>query len=182
MRQKIFGTSEHRALVSFLMKFLKKFTEKERKEERFLLKIDKSAIFLFIFLNFPTQGRLCSAFLRQKTYFLQDVRQSRTTQVQVLTIGRADQRFYAPETILTSEPAHYRLCLLESKRISEGAQERPCLLERTGTGFRRCTVQLRGDNTHEWAQLIQAQLICSFLRERGEGKYKWKRMELKLKI
>ena len=84
--------------------------------------------------------------------------------------------------MLASEPAHYRLCLLESKRISEGAQERPCLLERTGTGFRRCAAQLRGDNTHEWAQLIQAQLICSFLTEGDWGRYKWKRMELKLKI
>lgn len=89
--------------------------------------------------------------------------------MQVLTIGRADQRFYAPETILTSEPAHYRLCLLESKRISEGAQERPCLLERTGTGFRRCAVQLRGDNTHEWAQLIQAQLMQLFNGGRLRG-------------
>lgn len=87
--------------------------------------------------------------------------------MQVLTIGRADQRFHALESMPASESAHYRLCLLESKRISEGAQERPCLLERTGTGFRRCAAQLRGDNTHEWAQLIQAQLICSFLRERG---------------
>ena len=42
--------------------------------------------------------------------------------------------------------------------------------------------QLRGDNTHEWAQLIQAQLIRSFLTEGDWGKYKWKRMELKLKI
>ena len=64
--------------------------------------------------------------------------------MQVLTIGRADQRFYALESMSTSEPAHYRLCLLESKRISEGAQDRPCLLERTGTGFRRCAAQLRG--------------------------------------
>ena len=85
--------------------------------------------------------------------------------MQVLTIGRADQRFHALESMSTSEPAHYRLCLLESKRISEGTQERSCLLERTGTGFRRCAAQLRGDNTHEWAQLIQAQLICSFLTE-----------------
>ena len=100
----------------------------------------------------------------------------------MLTNERADQRFYALEAISTSEPAHYRLCLLESKRISEGAQERPCLLERTGTGFRRCAAQLRGDNTHEWAQLIQAQLICGFLTEGDWGKYKWKRMELKLKI
>ena len=100
----------------------------------------------------------------------------------MLTRGRADQRFYALESMSTSEPAHYRLCLLESKRISEGAQEKPHLLERTGTGFRRCAAQLRGDNTHEWAQLIQAQLICSFLRERGGRRYKWKRMELKLKI
>ena len=86
--------------------------------------------------------------------------------MQVRTRGRADQRFHAPETISASESAHYRLCLLESKRISEGAQEKPRLLERTGTGFRRCAAQLRGDNTHEWAQLIQTQLICSFLRER----------------
>ena len=84
--------------------------------------------------------------------------------------------------MLASEPAHYRLCLLESKRISEGAQERPCLLERTGTDFRRCAAQLRGDNTHEQAQLIQAQLICSFLTEEAWGRYKWERMELKLKI
>ena len=90
--------------------------------------------------------------------------------MQVRTRGRADQRFHAPESMSTSEPAYYRLCLLESKRISEVAQERPHLLEKTGTGFRRCAAQLRGDNTHEWAQLIQAQLICSFLRERGEGK------------
>lgn len=85
--------------------------------------------------------------------------------MQVLTRGRADQRFYALEFMLTSESAHYRLCLLESMLTSEGAQERPCLLERTGAGFRRCAAQLRGDNTHEWAQLIQAQLICSFLME-----------------
>lgn len=89
--------------------------------------------------------------------------------MQVRTRGRADQRFYILESMSTSEPAHYRPCLLESKRISEGAQERPRLLERTGAGFRRCAAQLRGNNTHEWAQLIQAQLICSFLRER-EGK------------
>ena len=88
----------------------------------------------------------------------------------MLTRGRADQRFHALESMSTSEPAHYRLCLLESKRISEGAQERPCLLERTGTGFRRCAAQLRGDNTHEWAQLIQAQLICSFLKVERLGK------------
>ena len=37
--------------------------------------------------------------------------------------------------MLASEPAHYRLCLLESKRISEGAQEKPCLLERTAQAF-----------------------------------------------
>ena len=92
----------------------------------------------------------------------------------MLTRGRADQRFYALESMSTSEPAHYRLCLLESKRISEDAQERPCLLERTGIGFRRCVAQLKGDNTHEWAQLIQAQLMQLFeggRREeiRGEG-------------
>ena len=87
----------------------------------------------------------------------------------MLTIGRADQRFYALESMSTSEPAHYRLCLLESKHISEGAQERPCPLERTGTGFHRCAAQLRGDNTHEWAQLIQAQLMQLFKgREIGE--------------
>ena len=90
--------------------------------------------------------------------------------MQVLTIGRADQRFHELESMSTSEPAHYRLCLLESKRISEGAQERPCLLERTGTGFRRCVAQLSGDNTHEWAQLIQVQLICSFLKVGRLGK------------
>ena len=90
--------------------------------------------------------------------------------MQVLTRGRADQRFYALEFISTSEPARYRLCLLESKHASEGAQERPCLLERTGTGFRRCAAQLRGDNTHEQAQLIQAQLICSFLKVGRLGK------------
>ena len=43
--------------------------------------------------------------------------------MQVLTRGRADQRFYALKSMSTSEPAHYRLCLLESKRISEGAGE-----------------------------------------------------------
>ena len=84
--------------------------------------------------------------------------------MQVLTRGRAGQRFHALESMSASEPAHYRLCLLESKQTSEGAQERPCLLERTGTGSRRCAAQLRGDNTHEWAQLIQAQLIRSFLK------------------
>ena len=30
--------------------------------------------------------------------------------------------------------------------------------------------QLRGDNTHEWAQLIQTQLICSFLKVGRLGK------------
>ena len=80
----------------------------------------------------------------------------------MLTRGRADQRFYALEAISTSEPAHYRLCLLESKRISEGAQEKPCLLEKTGTGFRRCAAQLRGDNTHEWAQLRWRSLYAAF--------------------
>ena len=80
--------------------------------------------------------------------------------MQVLTRGRADQRFYAPETILTSEPAHYRLCLLESKRISEGAQERPCLLERTDTGFRRCAAQLRGGEGQ--AQLRLRSLYAAF--------------------
>lgn len=79
----------------------------------------------------------------------------------MLTRGRADQRFHALESISTSEPAHYRLCLLESKHTSEGAQERPCLLERTGAGFRRCAAQLRGGEGQ--AQLMQAQLICSFL-------------------
>ena len=88
----------------------------------------------------------------------------------MLTRGRADQRFYALESMPASESAHYRLCLLESKHASEGAQERPCLLERTGTGFRRCAAQLREDNTHEWAQLIQAQLICSFLKVGRLGK------------
>ena len=95
----------------------------------------------------------------------------------MLTRGRADQRFHALESMSTSEPAHYKLCLLESKCISEGAQERPHLLEKTGTGFRRCAAQLRGDNTHEWAQLIQAQLICSFLREKEEGEEEWVRWE-----
>ena len=96
--------------------------------------------------------------------------------MQVLTRGRADQRFYALETMFISEPAHYRLCLLESKRISEGAQERPCLLERTGTGFRRCAAQLREGEGQ--AQLIQVQLICSFLREREEGEEEWVRCEM----
>ena len=83
----------------------------------------------------------------------------------MLTRGRADQHFYALESMSTSEPAHYRLCLLESKRISEGAQERPCLLEKTGTGFRRCTTQLRGGEG-------QVQLsLCSFSQLfKGEGK------------
>ena len=80
--------------------------------------------------------------------------------MQVLTIGRADQRFYALESMSTSEPAHYRLCLLESKRISEGAQERPCLLERTGTGFRRCAAQLRGGGGQ--AQLRWRSLYTAF--------------------
>ena len=84
--------------------------------------------------------------------------------MQVRTSERAEQCFHAPETMSASEPAHYRLCLLENKRTSEGVQEKPCLLERTGAGFRRCAAQLRGGNTHEWAQLIQAQLICSFLK------------------
>lgn len=79
------------------------------------------------------------------------------------TRGRADQRFHTLESMPTSELAHYRLCLLESKRTSESAQERLCLLERMGTGFRRCAAQLMGDNTYEWAQLMQVQLICSFL-------------------
>lgn len=48
------------------------------------------------------------------------------------TRGRADQRFHAPETIPTSEPAHYRPYLLEDKLTSEGAQERPCSLEGMG--------------------------------------------------
>ena len=41
----------------------------------------------------------------------------------MLSSERADQRFHAPETMPASESAHYRLCLLESKRISEGAGE-----------------------------------------------------------
>ena len=82
--------------------------------------------------------------------------------MQVLTRGRADQCFHALESMSASEPAHYRLCLLESKHISEGAQERPCPLERTGTGFRRCAAQLRGDNTHEWAQLRRRSLYAAF--------------------
>lgn len=85
--------------------------------------------------------------------------------MQVLTRERADQRFHVLESIVTREQAHYRLCLLESKRTSESAQERLCLLERMSTGFRRCAVQLMGDNTYEWAQLMQVQLICSFLME-----------------
>ena len=80
--------------------------------------------------------------------------------MQVLTRGRADQRFYALESMSTSEPAHYRLCLLESKRISEGAQERQCLLERTGTGFRRCAAQLREGEGQ--AQLRRRSLYAAF--------------------
>ena len=80
--------------------------------------------------------------------------------MQVLTRGRADQCFHAPETMSASEPAHYRLCLLEDKQTSEGAQERPCSLG-IGEGFRRCAAQLRGGEGQ--VQLMQAQLICSFL-------------------
>ena len=64
--------------------------------------------------------------------------------MQVRTSGRADQRFHAPETIPTSEPAHHRPYLLEDNLTSEGARERPCSLERTGAGFHRCAAQLRG--------------------------------------
>ena len=78
----------------------------------------------------------------------------------MLTRGRADQRFHALESMPTSEPAHYRLCLLESKRISEGAQEKPHLLERTGTGFRRCAAQLRGGEGQ--AQLRWRSLYAAF--------------------
>ena len=77
----------------------------------------------------------------------------------MLTRGRADQRFHALESMSTSEPAHYRLCLLESKRISEGAQEKPGLLEKTGTGFRRCAAQLRegeGQAQLRWRSLYAA--------------------------
>ena len=51
--------------------------------------------------------------------------------MQVRTRERADQRFHAPETMPTSEPAHHRPYLLEDKLTSGGAQERPCSLERT---------------------------------------------------
>lgn len=66
----------------------------------------------------------------------------------------ADQRFHAPETMPTSKPAYHRLCPLEDKLTSEGAQERPCSLERAGAGFRRCAAQLIGEDTYEWAQLM----------------------------
>lgn len=84
--------------------------------------------------------------------------------MQVRTRGRADQRFHAPETMSTSEPAYHRPYLLEDKLTSEGAQERLCPLERTGAGFHRCAAQLIGENINEWAQLMQVQLICSFLK------------------
>ena len=80
--------------------------------------------------------------------------------MQVLTIGRADQRFHALESMPASESAHYRLCLLESKRITEGTQERPCLLERAGTGFRRCAAQLKGGEGQ--AQLRWRSLYAAF--------------------
>ena len=70
------------------------------------------------------------------------------------TRGRADQRFHAPETIPTSEPAHYRPYLLEDKLTSEGAQERPCSLEGTGAGFHRCVAQLIGEDINEGTQLM----------------------------
>lgn len=79
--------------------------------------------------------------------------------MQVRTRGRADQRFHAPETIPASEPAHYRLCLLESKHTSEGAQERPRSLG-TGEGFRRCAAQLRGGEGQ--AQLMWRSLYAAF--------------------
>ena len=40
------------------------------------------------------------------------------------------------------------------------------LIRGTSAGFHRCVAQLIGEDTNEWAQLMQAQLICSFLRER----------------
>ena len=70
MRQKIFGTSEHRALVSFLMKFLKKFTKKERKEERFLLKIDKSAYFYQFFPIFLLRAASVQLFKVENLFFV----------------------------------------------------------------------------------------------------------------
>ena len=88
------------------------------------------------------------------------------------TRGRADQRFYALETMSASEPAHHRPYLLEDKLTSEGTRERPCSLERTGAGFHGCVAQLRGGEGQ--AQLRWAQLICSLLRgeirEGGDGK------------
>lgn len=51
------------------------------------------------------------------------MRQSRTTQAQVRTRERADQRFHALETMPTSEPAYHRPYLLEDKLTSEGAGE-----------------------------------------------------------
>lgn len=55
------------------------------------------------------------------------------------TRGRADQRFHALESIVASEPAHYRPYLLEDKLTSEGARERPCSLgdRRSFAGARR---------------------------------------------
>ena len=79
--------------------------------------------------------------------------------MQVLTRGRADQCFHAPETMSASEPAHYRLCLLEDKQTSEGAQERPCSLG-IGEGFRRCAAQLRGGEGQ--AQLRWRSLYAAF--------------------
>ena len=81
------------------------------------------------------------------------------TPVQVRTRERADQRFHALEIMPTSEPAHYRLCLLEDKQTSEGAQERPCSLG-IGEGFRRCAAQLRGGEGQ--AQLRWRSLYAAF--------------------
>ena len=38
------------------------------------------------------------------------------------------------------------------------------LIRGTSAGFHRCVAQLIGEDTNEWAQLMQVQLIHSFLR------------------
>ena len=146
MSQKIFGTSEHRALVSFLMKFLKKFTKKERKKERFLLKIDKSAIFLSISLNFLTQGRLRPAFLRQKTYFCR----------MCASHGRLKCR-----------------CSLQDAQTSVFTHQSPCLLVSqltTDYAYQRASVLVRARRRGHAYQRGRAQAFAGARRSLGEEK------------